>query len=350
MASFSLGIDLHKQFCYWTLINDERSILWQGKVPTTVEGTEKAFASLPVAANECRAAIEPVAQWGWYAELLESHGVSVVLANPSEVGLIAKNRLKHDKIDSKILAELLQTGYLPESYLAPRETRDLRELVRTHLSLVRIQTQVKNRVHSVLHKHGLQHSTSDLFGKRGMKWLAEQTLRPVYRIETDAFVRVLSNVQEELKSIDTAIMARAKHDADTVILETIPGIGYLTALLIKAEVGCFERFPSPGHLASYAGLVSSSHSSGGKIRLGPITKAGSRALRWAMIETAQRVNPSWGVLWKFYEKIKLKKGNKTARVALARKLLVIAWYLVKKKEGYRTRTFRELRRREAVTS
>ena len=335
MEAFSLGIDLHKEFAYWTLINADRHILWQGKVPTTEEDTAKAIAALPVTPGAYKAAIEPVAQWGWYADLLESHGVPVALASPLHVGLIAKSRLKHDKVDSKILAELLQTGYLPESYLAPRETRDLRELVRTHLSLVRLQTQVKNRIHSVVHKHGLRHGTSDLFGKKGLQWLEKQDLRPVYRIEADAMVRVLQNVQEELKGIDISIMARAKHDPDTVILETIPGIGYLTALLIKAEVGDFSRFPSAGKLASFAGLVSSSHSSGGKIRLGPITKAGSRTLRWAMIEAAQRVNPTRGKLWKFYERIQLKKGSKTARVALARKMLVIAWYLIKKKQAYR---------------
>ncbi len=342
MTTFSLGIDLHKEFAYWTLINADRNVLWHGKVPTTVEDTVNSLALLPVPREECRAAIEPVNQWGWYSELLESQGVSVALASPLHVGLIAKNRLKHDKIDSKILAELLQTGYLPESYLAPRDTRDMRELVRTHISLVHMQTSVKNRIHAAVDKHGLQHEFTDLVGKGGMRWLSKQEMRPVYRLETDALVRMLVNIREELKGIDVAIMARAKRDPDTVILETIPGIGYLTALIIKAEVGCFERFPSPGHLASYAGLVSSSHSSGGKIRLGPITKTGSRTLRWAMIETAQRVNPSWGRLWKFYEKIKLKKGNKTARTALARKMLVLAWYLIRKKEGYHHNSFGSL--------
>jgi transposase len=341
MSSYSLGIDLHKEFAYWTLLNNERSILWSGKVPTTEEDTKKAFSTLPVKAEECRAAIEPVAQWGWYADLLESLGVTVILANPLQVGLIAKNRLKHDKIDSKILAELLQTGYLPESYLAPKETRDLRELVRTHGALVRMQTSVKNRIHSIVHKHGLRPTMSDLFGKSGLSWLRKQEFRAIYRIECDALLRMLLSVRDEIKGIDVAIISRAKRDPDTVILETIPGIGYLTALIIKAEVGDFSRFPSPGHLTSYAGLVSSSHSSGGKIRLGPITKAGSRNLRWAMIETAQRVCPNWGTLWKFYEKIQLKKGSKTARVALARKILAVSWYLVRKKEAYQTLAFRD---------
>ncbi len=113
MTHCSLGIDLHKKFAYWTLLNPNREVLWQGKVLAKNEETREALAQLPVPATDCAAVIEPIESWGWYAELLESQGLSVALANPLQVGLIAKNRLKHDKVDSKILAELLHTRYLP---------------------------------------------------------------------------------------------------------------------------------------------------------------------------------------------------------------------------------------------
>lgn len=335
MASYSLGIDLHKKFSYWTLLDHNRDILWQGKVPTNAEETSKAIKQLPVAPTSCTAVIEPVAQWGWYAELLESHGLKVVLANPLQVGLIAKSRLKHDKVDSRILAELLQSGFLPTAYLAPREIRDLRELLRTHICLVRINTRLKNRMHGVLAKHGLQSPASDLFGKQGLDWLGRAELRPIYRIEADTLLRTLQAIKQELRHVDREIKLRARQDVETKILATLPGIGPFTALLIKAEVGYFERFRSPVQLTSYAGLVASSHSSGGKLRYGRITKQGSVYIRWAMVQAAARVNPRWGRLWSFYHRLKSKKGNKIARVALARKLLVIGWYLVKKKEPFR---------------
>jgi Transposase len=169
MASHSLGIDLHKKFAYWTLMNQERQILWQGKVPTENHAAVDALSHLPVVPSTCTPIIEPVEQWGWYAELLESHGLQVKLANPLQVGLIAKSRLKYDKVDSKILTELLQSGFLPTAYLAPREARDLQELLRACILVIRMQTQIKNRLHGILAKHGFRAPVTDLFGKRGQE-------------------------------------------------------------------------------------------------------------------------------------------------------------------------------------
>ena len=335
MNTYSLGIDLHKRFAYWTLINAERKILWEGKVPTDEEKTKSAARALPVPKEECRAVIEPVDLWGWYAELLEECGLKVVLANSLQVSLIAKSKLKYDRIDSKILAELLQTGYLPASYLAPRETRDVRELLRSRMSLVAVRTRLKNRIHTVLSKEGKMSSASDLFGKKGLSWLREQSLRPVHRSEVDSYLRVMETINVELRSMEKEIGTRAKHDADTKILMTMPGVGPFTALLIKAEVGTFNRFPTPESLASFSGLIASSRSSSGKLHYGRITKQGSKYLRWSLVQAAAKVNDKWGDLAKFHKRIKDKKGVKIARVALARKMLTIAWHLVKKKEPFR---------------
>lgn len=133
-SPYSLGIDLHKRFAYWTLINNKRDVLWEGKVLTDGEKTKSAALALPVPANECQAVIEPVELWGWYAEILEDCGIKVIMANPLQVALIAKSRMKYDKVDSKILAELLQTGYLPRSYLAPRDARPASSFAHAHLT------------------------------------------------------------------------------------------------------------------------------------------------------------------------------------------------------------------------
>lgn len=334
-STYSLGIDLHKRFAYWTLINAEREVLWEGKVITDATKTKEVVSTLPVSPTLCKAVIEPVDLWGWYAELLEECGFTVVLANPLQVALIAKSRLKYDKIDSKILAELLQTGYLPTSYLAPRETRDLRELLRARMSLVATRTKLKNRIHTVLSKEGKTSVVTDLFGKKGRAWLEEQEFRPVYKAEVGAYLRVIDSVDLEVDAMYRKIFKIAKHDEDTKLLMTIPGVGPFTALLVKSEVGIFERFPSPESLASFSGLIASSRSSGGKLRYGNITKQGSKYIRWSMVQVATRVNSKWGYLFKFHERIKEKKGVKIARVALARKMLTIAWHLIQKKEPFR---------------
>lgn len=246
----------------------------------------------------------------------------------------------NDKVDSLALAELLRSDFLPRAYLAPREIRELREFLRWRIFLVRIRTKIKNRIHGMLAKHGISYPYSDLFSKKGFIWLEEQKLRPVFKQELQSLLNLMSCLQVEVSTIDKDIRTKAKQDEELVLLQSLPGIGPFSALMIKTEVGDFNRFPSPGKLASYAGLVSSSYSSGGKLRFGRITKQGSRYLRWIMVEAAQQARPKWGYLYGFYQKIKQKKGNRIARVALARKMLCICWTLIKKKEPFQALPFR----------
>lgn len=331
---YSLGIDLHKQFAYWTLIDSERNSLWKGKVLTNEEATVQAIAKLPVVASSIQAAIEPVEQWGWYADVLETNGVKVKLVDTLKSKLIAQSRLKNDKVDSSILAELLRSDFLPESYLAPIETRELREFLRFRCFIVRLRSRIKNRIHGILAKHGLSAPKSDLFGKAGMLWLREQELRPVFKKELGSLLNIFDSLQKEILEADKEVRARAKATEELLILGSVPGVGSITALTIKAEVGDFSRFHNPEKFASHAGLCPSSRSSAGKQHFGRITKQGSPYLRWVLVEAVQRVNPKWGRLYFFFEEIKKKKGVKIARVALARKLLTICYFLVKRKERF----------------
>src|SRR3989344_7032842 len=116
---------------------------------------------------------------------------------------------------------------------------------------------------------------------------------------------------------------------------SVTGIGVIASLTILAEVGDFSRFKRPEQLASYAGLVSSSYSSGERTRLGHITHCGSVWLRTALVEATNTVNPKWGSLYDFYLRIKEKKGSKVARVALARKMLVLSWHLIAKDQYFK---------------
>ena len=332
---YHLGIDLHKRFSYWTLINNNRDVIFQGKVPTTEGDMAKALQNIPVEKRDIQAVIEPVTEWGWYAEALEKQGLTVKLADPGKSKLIAASRLKNDKVDSTILAELLRSDFLPTAYLAPRETRELREFVRGRIFLVRLRTKIKNRIHSIVAKQGLHSSRSDLFGKKGLAWLQGQTLSPVFQEQVVSLLSIIDLLNEEIKKKDMAIIERAKRDAEAKLLMSMPGIGAFTATMIQAEVGTFARFASADKLASYAGLVSSSRSSGEKQRFGSITRAGSAYLRSIMVEAACHLRPSWGYLFSFYTRIKEKKGNKIARVALARKMLTILWHMQNKKEPFR---------------
>lgn len=337
-TSYHLGIDLHKKFSYWTLIDEKRRILFQGKVTTAEKETVAALKTLPVPPSSIQAAIEPVSQWGWYADVLEKEGLKVKLVNTLNTKLIAQSRLKNDKVDSSVLAELLRTDFLPTAYLAPQETRELREFLRWRLFLSRTRAKLKNRIHAILWKHGLDSPRTDLFGKKGLAWLKEQTLRPVFSAELESLLRTVEQLSKEIDGTDKEIRTRAKLDETTKLLMTMPGIGPYTALMIQAEVGDWSRFSSPEKLASFSGLVSSSYSSGEKTRFGRITRKGSAYLRSVMVEAACQVRSKKNPLLHFYERLKEKKGNKIARVALARKMLTVLWHMVNKKEPFRAQS------------
>jgi transposase len=232
--------------------------------------------------------------------------------HPGKAKLISESRLKNDRVDSRALAELLRNDFLPTAYLAPRQTRDLREFLRGRIFLVRLRTTMKNSIHAILWKHGLQSPRADLFGKRGRAWLAEQTLRPVYAEEAKALLRTIDQVSAEISMLDREVRRYVHHDAQARLIMTMPGVGAFSALVIQAEVGDFSRFPTAEKLACYAGLISSSRSSGGTVRLGRITKHGSSHLRTVMVESACRVTERWGTLYAFYARIRERKGCKTA--------------------------------------
>lgn len=138
-------------------------------------------------------------------ELLEEEGLRVKLAHPSKVRLIAEARIKTDSIDASTLAHLERTGYLPAAYIPSRDVRDNRELLRYQLSLVRIRTSLKNRIHAILDKLGINHPFSDLFRKKGREFLRALSLRDGYRKELDGYLSTIEFLDEILKGITKRI-------------------------------------------------------------------------------------------------------------------------------------------------
>lgn len=333
--NYHLGIDLHKNTSYWTLLDHERNVLYKRNLPTSKDGIEKGVSEMGVTPAVVEVAIEPVSQWGWYGDLLEQKGFTVRLVDVYKSKLIAGTKLKNDRVDSLTLAEMMRSDFLPEAYRAPESLRDEREAIRHRAFLVRLRSRVRNRVHQILWKHGIHCPYSDLFGIRSQKWLMELSLREPYATERDEFCRLWRDLSERIAVHDLRCNEKAGRSREAQLLMSIPGIGVITSLTILSEVGDFARFGSPDKLASYAGLVSSSYSSGGRERLGHITHRGSVWLRTALVEATNTVNPKWGPLYAFYDRIKEKKGSKVARVALARKILTLSWHLIRKDEYFR---------------
>ena len=309
-------------------MDNERNVLYKKNMATSKEAIDQALQAIDLPTQEIQSAIEPVSGWGWYSELLQEKGLKVNLVDVYKSKLIASAKLKNDKIDSRILADMMRSDFLPTAYLAPKETRNLREFMRSRAFLVRLRTRVRNRIHAMLVKHGIICPWTDLFGKSGQIWLKEQKLEEIYQKELKSLMILFQELSLHILDRDRLCATRVKDSEEAKILGSIPGIGHITALTMLAEIGDYKRFPSPEKLASFAGLVSSSYSSGETYRFGHITHRGSVWLRTCLVESTGKVSKKWGYLYDFYVKLRERKGNKIARVALASKILKLSWHLV----------------------
>lgn len=330
-----IGMDLHKNTSSFCVKDKDGQVIRQEKVLTDRNQIRGFVRSLD---RPLTLAMEPVSQWHTYADLLQELGVDVHLAHPMRVKAIASARIKTDKIDAGVLCDLLRSNLLPEAYFASKEVRSWKELVRFRASLLNLRTQVKNKVHAILHKHALKHTFSNLFGVTGTKWLTALELKEPFASALKEYLALIDYLTEQIDRAEQRVVDQVSDHPQAKLLTTIPGISYVSALTIISEIGDIKRFPSGKKLMGYAGLVPSTYSSGDVTRHGRITKTGSKWLRYIMIEAAHhqqlcKQNPGFG---SYYLALKKRKDAKTAAVATARKLLAVVWRLLSDNRPWRS--------------
>jgi transposase len=245
-----VGIDLHRKRSQLTALAEDGSELLSRKVANEPEALTAIFAEL---GDEASVALEATFGWEWLAELLEAEGHELHLAHPLRTRAIAAARVKTNAIDARTLAHLLRTDLLPQAYVAPRELRDLRSLLRHRVALTHMRSALKNRVHAVLAAHGLQRPYQRLFGPNGRRFLAQLELREPPRRRLDSLLRLVDDFDREIELVRREIDTLAEHDPRVDVLTQLKGIGPYTALLVIAEAGDVDRFPSARHFCSYAG-------------------------------------------------------------------------------------------------
>jgi len=320
-----VGFDAHKKYTFFTQMDARGQIQRQGKLTNDRDTLAAFFAEIDEPAS---VVIEATMNWYHLYDLLESLEIPVTLAHPLRTRAIAEAKVKTDKIDSTILAHLLRADLVPAAYIPPRDIRDLRELLRYRAALVKLQTMVKNRVHSILLKHGYQCPHADAFGVQGRTWLTSLELRAVYQQALQGLLTVLDTLHAQIEEASRTVDQRAKATPIVQKLCTLPGVGHYTALLLLGEIGDIQRFPDPKHLVSYAGLAPRVHESGGRVYTGHISKQGSRWLRWILVEAAIHAGSRPGRYQRLFERMAQRKGRKLARIVVARALLTTVYWML----------------------
>jgi transposase len=224
------------------------------------------------------------------------------------------------------LAQLLRADLLPEAWIAPARVRQLRALLRHRIGLVRLGTQLRNRIHAVAADHGYDRSASYWTGP-GRGWLAGLELPAISRELVTDYLAVIDGLAPLIDRIDGELHQHARGDPRVKVLRTLPGVGEFTALVMVAEIGDITRFGSARKLASWAGLTPTVRGSDLKVRHGNISKQGSAWLRWVMNQAAQTAkrSPDFAAT---YSSIAKRRGKKIATIAISRKLVTRAWHLL----------------------
>jgi transposase len=327
-----VGLDVHKRMVEACIVDAGGNVVHREQFALNRRVLE-LFATKVLRPRD-RVALEATTNCWAVADALRPHVADVMVSNPMATKAIAQAKVKTDKVDALVLAQLLRCDFLPRVWQPDEETRRLRELTARRSTLIGQRTAMRNRIHSVLAMRLIE-APARLFSNAGLDWLAAVELDEQGRLLIDSDLRQLEFLQKEIDALD-AELARRGHRNDAVkLLMTLPSVDVATAEALVAAWGDARRFPDGDHAASYLGLVPSTKQSAARCYHGPITKRGNSQARWMLIEAAQHLDKHPGPLGHFFRRLLRKKNRNVAVVAAARKLAMIGWRMLAAGEPYR---------------
>lgn len=291
-------------------------------------------------------AVETIGNWYWIVDEIEQAMMVPRLVHARKAKLMMGSINKTDRLDAAGLNRLQRTGTLPVVWIPPADLRDKRELPRTRMVFAEQRTRLKNRIHSVLDKYGFSDfgGVSDIFGKAGLEKIREiiKQLPPQTLYTTGVLLKQLDVVERQIERIERRMRKVFGQTAEIKLLMTMPGVGFILAVVISQEIGDVNRFGGPDRLASYSGMTPRVSASGDRVRYGSLRPDTNRYLKWAFSEAGNSVAvnrkhyPHRHVSM-LYERIRQKRGHAKAIGAVGRHLSEAAYWMLRKGEAYKER-------------
>jgi len=326
------GLDVHKEFIQVCVLDAKGTKREEYRVGGSAEEVE-AFAK-KLRPDDPVVLEATFHTWALH-DILSRHVRRVVVANPLQVKAIAQAKIKTDKVDAFTLARLLRADFLPEVEMPDPKTWALRQLVSHRRLLVKQRTAIKNSIHAVLNRRLVHNPNKDPFSKRARQWMKNLDLPAAESFLLQNAMTLLEDLDDRIDAVDHELLEQASIESNARLLMTIPGVGITAAIGFIAAIGDIRRFDTPDQLASYFGLVPRVSQSAGRCHHGRITKTGSSTARALAVEAAQILARSSSPLTATYWRVRRKRGHNVAVTALARKIIVLVWYLLTKQEPYR---------------
>jgi transposase len=330
-----VGLDLSRKRVDYHVLDAEGVTVAVDAVPPDADGLRSLVAR--VADQPVVAAIESMNGARFVHDQLERLGWRVEIADAVKTKGLAPLACKTDRIDARVLAELCWRDLVPAIWLPSATVREERERARFRLHLVGHRTALKNRVHATLLTHGIGCPVSDLFGTRGRALLERLPLPEPWRGAIQASLRLLDDLDDEIAACERELQRLGADHRYVPLLLSVPGLGWVLAYTIAAEIGSIERFPSPQKLAGYTGLCPRVYQSGGSDRRGSLAKTGPRYLRWALIEATSHAcrHPAYAARYEqTKQRLGKQRGAKVARVQLARTLAHAIWHMLTRNQPF----------------
>lgn len=343
-----VGMDVHVRNSFLYATDDQGRRLAHGRRGNTAVELADFFDELLGAVGGCqqplRAVLESTTNSRAIQHLIRQVGqeagfdTTADVLNARKVRIIAESVCKSDAVDASVLNELARSNLkLPTCYLPDDEEFALREHLRARSALVRLRTMVKNRIHAVLHRRGILLATGSLFTSNGRRLLEQLELDAAARTILTRYLAVLDHLEERIEESNRdlkEIRRRPRWAKRAALLQTMPGIGIITALTLLAELGDLKRFKSRAAVANYAGLVPVIRDSNHKHFAGGITHRGSAHLRAVLAEAAWMAVGQVPVYSALFQRVAARGGKAVAIVAVARRMLEDALTMLHKEQAF----------------
>jgi transposase len=313
---FYSGIDQHKLFSYITTVDSDGIIIKEAKLNNNNFDILNYFSSI---GKEHSATVETTGGWYWINDLLSSQGIKLTLAHAKFVKAIAYAKVKTDKVDSHILAQLLRLNFIPEAYKIPDHTRTLRDTLRARLRLSVKRTSCINFMHRMLEKFNITDPS---------------LLNDFYKLQFQQFDIQAKLLKEQMLTLEKSIYPSLIPNEDIQHLLWIPGIGKMNAFTILLEVGDINRFPSEKNFFSYCRLTPSARNSGGKVKQRSSSKDGNRYLKIVFSDAAVHALQYYPVIKRYHNSKLRKKKKQVAKAIISKEIARIVYYVLKNKSEF----------------
>jgi transposase len=330
---FIMGCDLHSRYQVVAWVDKETGEVLTRRLEHEKGEARAFYASLPRGAI---VGIEATFPAHWFERLLGECGHELWVGDAAKIRASAVRRQKTDARDAEQILELLLTGRFPRIWVPSVEERDLRQLLVHRMKLVRTRTMVKNQLQALAISQGVCRKQK-LWSARGRAELEGLALLPWASRRRQDLLETLERLDGSVEELDRAVEEAARERAEVARLMTHPGVGAVTGLVFVLTLGPVSRFPNSRKLVSYLGLNPREHSTGGRQRLGAISKQGNTMLRWLLVEAAQTAARYDPELRRAYQRLKFRRPSGVAKVAVARRLAVRLYWMLRAQVDYAQR-------------